>query len=214
MKGNYPCICISEEIETDDEMSVYIPLYLSELGGYKVGEPIRYIIDGTEYKFTVKGIVSEMQYGNYGTGYIGLYLSDSAYDKILNDDKFTQVREYLIKTDENADIASVKKSVSKLFKDKNIPTLALMDSVTSKNSRTMVSSSIVLFLTAFAFIVMLVSIFLSRFKVKNTIDEEINEMGVLKGVGYTSHMLMFSQVIPYVIVCGAGLIAGVAISYG
>lgn len=205
---------ISEEIETDDEMSVYIPLYLSELGGYKVGEPIRYIIDGTEYKFTVKGIVSEMQYGNYGTGYIGLYLSDSAYDKILNDDKFTQVREYLIKTDENADIASVKKSVSKLFKDKNIPTLALMDSVTSKNSRTMVSSSIVLFLTAFAFIVMLVSIFLSRFKVKNTIDEEINEMGVLKGVGYTSHMLMFSQVIPYVIVCGAGLIAGVAISYG
>lgn len=205
---------ISEETETDDEMSVYIPLYLSEFGGYKVGEPVRYIIDGREYKFTVKGIVSEMQYGNYGTGYIGLYLSDSAYDKILNDDNFTQVREYLIKTNENADIASVKKSVSKLFKDKNIPTLALMDSVTSKNSRTMVSSSIVLFLTAFAFIVMLVSIFLSRFKVKNTIDEEINEMGVLKGVGYTSHMLMFSQVIPYVIVCGAGLIAGVAISYG
>lgn len=206
---------ISEEIETDDEMSVYIPLYLSELGGLQSRrEPIRYIIDGTEYKFTVKGIVSEMQYGNYGTGYIGLYLSDSTYDKILNDDSFTQVREYLIKTDENADIASVKKSVSKLFKDKNIPTLALMDSVTSKNSRTMVSSSIVLFLTAFALIVMLVSIFLSRFKVKNTIDEETGEMGVLKGVGYTSHMLIFSQVIPYVIVCGAGLIAGVAISYG
>lgn len=73
-----------------------------------------------------------MQYGNYGTGYIGLYLSDSAYDKILNDDKFTQVREYLIKTDENADIASVKKSVSKLFKDKNIPTLALMVALPQK----------------------------------------------------------------------------------
>lgn len=205
---------ISEEIETDDEMSVYIPLYLSELGGYQVGEPVRYVIDGKEYKFTVKGIVSEMQYGNYGTGYIGLYLSDSAYDAIWNDSNFTQVKEYLVKTEENTDIASVKKSVSQFFKDENIPTLALMDSVTAKGSRTMVSSSIVLFLTAFAMIVMLVSIFLSRFKVKNTIDEEINEMGVLKGVGYTSPMLMFSQVIPYVIVCGAGLVAGVAISYG
>lgn len=205
---------ISHEAETDGEADVYIPLYLSELGGYKVGEPIRYIIEGKEYKFTVKGIVSEMQYGNYGTGYIGLYLSDSAYDKIREDINFMQVKEYLVKTKENADIASVKKSVSELFKDGNIPTLALMDSVTSKGSRTMVSSSIVLFLAAFAFIVMLVSIFLSRFKVKNTIDEEINEMGVLKGVGYTSSMLVLSQVMPYVIVCGVGLIAGVALSYG
>ena len=205
---------ISEETNTDGEMNAYIPLYLSELGGYKIGEPIRYIIDGTEYKFTVKGIVSEMQYGNYGTGYIGLYLSDSAYEKIRDDSNFMQVKEYLIKTNENADIMSVKKSVSKLFKDSSIPTLALMDSVTSKGSRTMVSSAIVLFLAAFAFIVLLVSIFLSRFKVKNTIDEEINEMGVLKGVGYTSPMLMFSQVIPYIIVCGIGLAAGVALSYG
>lgn len=205
---------ISHEAETDGEADVYIPLYLSELGGYKVGEPIRYIIEGKEYKFTVKGIVSEMQYGNYGTGYIGLYLSDNAYDKIREDINFMQVKEYLVKTKENADITSVKKSVSELFKDGNIPTLALMDSVTSKGSRTMVSSSIVLFLAAFAFIVMLVSIFLSRFKVKNTIDEEINEMGVLKGVGYTSSMLVLSQVMPYVIVCGVGLIAGVALSYG
>lgn len=205
---------ISEETENGGEMNVYIPLYLSELGGYKVGEPIRYIIDGTEYKFTVKGIVSEMQYGNYGTGYIGLYLSDSAYGKILNDENFTQVKEYLVKTTKNADVASVKKSVGKIFKDDGIPAISLMDSVTSKNSRTMVSTTIVLFLTAFSFIVLLVSIFLSRFKVKNTIEEEINEMGVLKGLGYTSPMLMFSQVIPYIVVCGVGLIAGVALSYG
>lgn len=203
---------ISEEIDTDGEMNAYIPLYLSDFG-YKAGGSIRYIIDGTEYKFTIKGIVSEMQYGNYGKGYIGLYLSDSAYDSIKDDDNFMQVKEYLIKTTGSADIASVKKSVSKLFKDSGIPTLALMDSVTSKGSRTMVSSAIVLFLTAFAFIVLIVSIFLSRFKVKNTIDEEINEMGVLKGVGYTSSMLVFGQVIPYIIVCGIGLIAGVALSY-
>lgn len=204
---------VTETVETSDEMSAYIPLYLSELGAYKTGEPIRYIIDGTEYKFTVKGVISEMQYGNYGTGYIGLYLSDSAYDALKGDKNFTQVSEYRIKTEKGADIASVKNSVSRLFKDNNVPTLSLLDSETAKGSRTMVSSTIVLFLTVFAFIVLLVSVFLSRFKVKNTIDEEINEMGVLKGIGYTSTMLIFSQVIPYVIVCGAGLVAGVVLSY-
>ncbi len=207
------CHEVTETAETSDEMSVYIPLYLSDLGGYKTGEPIRYIIDGTEYKFTVKGVISEMQYGNYGTGYIGLYLPDSAYDAIKDDENFTQVREYRIQTTENADISAVKNSVSRLFKENNVPMLSLLDSETAKGSRTMTSSTIVLFLTVFAMIVLLVSIFLSRFKVKNTIDEEINEMGVLKGIGYTSTMLILSQVVPYVIVCGVGLIAGDALSY-
>lgn len=204
---------ITETTETSDEMSVYIPLYLSELGGYKTGEQIRYIIDGTEYKFTVKGTISEMQYGNYGTGYIGLYLSDSAYDMMQDDENFTQVSEYRIMINKGADISSVKNSVSRLFKDKNVPTISLLDSETTKGSRTMVSSTIVLFLIVFAIIVLLVSIFLSRFKVKNTIDEEVSEMGVLKGIGYTSTMLISSQVIPYIFVCGIGLIAGVALSY-
>ena len=77
----------------------------------------------------------------------------------------------------------------------------------------MVSNTIVLFLAVFAFLVLIVSIFLARFRIKNTIDEEINEMGVLKGIGYTSRQLMFSQVIPYGAVCGAGLILGTALSY-
>lgn len=77
----------------------------------------------------------------------------------------------------------------------------------------MVSSTIVLFLAVFALLVLIVSIFLARFKIKNTIDEEINEMGVLKGLGYTSRMLMFSQVIPYVLVCGIGLTTGAVMSY-
>ena len=204
---------ITEQTETSDDITVYIPLYLSELGGYKTGESIRYIIDSKEYSFTVNGTISEMQYGNYGTGFIGLYLSDKAYDTLKGDENFISVTEYLIKTEENADLAEVKNSVSKFLKDKNISTISFLDRELTKGSRTMVSSTIVLFLAVFALLVLIVSIFLARFKIKNTIDEEINEMGVLKGIGYTSRMLMLSQVIPYILVCGIGLAAGVALSY-
>ncbi len=116
----------------------------------------------------------DLAYGNYGTGYIGLYLSDSAYDAILDDENFTHVREHLVKTDENVDIAAVKKSFGRLFKDNEIPVLVLMDSVTSKSGRTMVSSTIVLFLAAFAFIVLIVSIFLNRFP----LDESRGSVGL------------------------------------
>ena len=204
---------ITEQIETADDITAYIPLYLSELGGYKTGESIRYIIDGKEYSFTVDGIVSEMQYGNYGTGFIGLYLSDKAFNALESDKNFTSVTEYLIKADANAELTAVKTDVSKLLKDKNISTVSFLDRETTKGSRTMVSNTIVLFLAVFALLVLIISIFLARFKIKNTIDEEINEMGVLKGIGYTSRMLIFSQVIPYILVCGIGLAIGVAMSY-
>lgn len=204
---------VSKQAEISDEMSVYIPLYLSELGGYKTGERIRYVIGGTEYVFTISGIVSEMQYGNYGTGFIGLYLTDEAYDRLKTDEAFTSVCEYLIRAEKNADLAKIRNSVGTLLKERNIPAIAILDCQTTKDSRTMVSSTIVLFLTVFAALVLLVSIFLCRFRIKNTIDEEINEMGVLKGIGYTSRMLKFSQVIPYLLVSGVGLICGVILSY-
>lgn len=204
---------ISQTIETSEEMSVYIPLYLSELGGYKPGESIRYVVDGTEYQFTVKGIVSEMQYGNYGTGFIGLFLTETAYDRLKADDAFTSVCEYLIKAGENTDLTNIRNAVGTVLKEKSIPTISFLDCRTTKSSRTMVSNTIVLFLAVFAVLVLLVSIFLSRFRIKHTIDEEINEMGVLKGIGYTGRMLRFSQVIPYLLVCGAGLVCGVALSY-
>lgn len=204
---------VVEQVETADEMSVYIPLYLSALGGYQAGETIRYVIDGREYAFTVKGIINEMQYGNYGSGFIGLFLTKEAYDRLKKDDAFTSVCEYLIETEENADLITVRNAVGTLLKEEDIPALSILDCQTTKTSRTMVSNTIVLFLAVFAMLVLLISIALSRFHIKNTIDEEIVEMGVLKGIGYTSSMLKFSQVIPYLLVCGVGLVCGVALSY-
>lgn len=202
---------ITDEITSSEDMEVYIPLYLSEMGGYKTGEKIRYIIDGEEYTFIVRGVITEMQYGNYGTGAIGLYLSKSTYNLLKEDEHFTAVHEYLA-TANNAE--TVKNDINSLLNDRSIPVITILDRVNSKRTRTMVSDTVVVFLAVFALLVLIVSIFLSRFRIKNSIEEEINEMGVLKGLGYTSTMLIFSRVVPYMIVCGMGLVLGTALSYG
>lgn len=206
------CLTVEEDTGTG-EAGAYIPQYLSSLGGYKTGDTICYILKGNEYSFPVNGVVSEMQFGNYGTGFIGIFLTDSSYEALADHDDFTAVSEYVVRTENGAELAEVKSSLSELLKGKNIPALSLLDRETAKSSRTMVSDTIVLFLAVFALLVLTVSIFLARFRIRQTIDEEINEMGVLKGIGYTSNMLMCSQVIPYGVVCGLGLLLGTAISY-
>lgn len=204
---------IVEEKEPCDDGSVYIPLYLSELGGYQTGESINYIIDGKAYTFTIQGIIGEMQYGNYGTGFIGLYLSDGAYERLQKENAFIPVGEYLIKTRENADLISVKSAVISLLRERNISVISILDSQTTKESRTMISSTVILFLAVFAGLVLCISVFLCRFRIKNNIEEEYGEMGVWKGIGYTGSMLRNCQIIPYLLICAVGLIGGVALSY-
>ncbi|MCM1525218.1 MAG: ABC transporter permease [Ruminococcus sp.] len=204
---------VTDTVNTEDKFIAYIPLYLSELGGYKPGENIRYIIDGKEYAFTVGGIVNEMQYGNYGTGVIGLYLSEDAYNSAEEDDSFTPVNEFLVKTSGGAELSDVKNSLKDHFSDKGIPALTILDREVSKKSRTMVADTVEAFLAVFALLVLLVSIFLARFKIGNTIEEEITEMGVLKGIGYTSGQLMLCLVVPYLMISAAGLVSGTALSY-
>ncbi|MCM1023165.1 MAG: ABC transporter permease [Prevotella sp.] len=204
---------VSDTVNTADKLTAYIPLYLSELGGYKPGENIRYIIDGKEYVFTVGGIVNEMQYGNYGTGVIGLYLSEDAYNAVEEDANFTPVKEFLVKTSSGSNLSDVKNSLKEHFTDKGIPVLTILDREVSKKSRTMVADTVEAFLAVFALLVLLVSIFLARFKIGNTIEEEITEMGVLKGIGYTSGQLMLCLVVPYLMISAAGLVSGTALSY-
>ena len=145
-------------------------MYLSALGGYKANGKIRYILDGKEYSFTVNGVISEMQYGNYGTGFIGIFLEDKAYDNVKADEHFMPVSEYRIKAVSGADLSDVRSDIAALLKDKGIPAISLIGRETAKSSRTMVSDTIVLFLAVFAFLVLIVSIFLARFRIKNTIS--------------------------------------------
>lgn len=204
---------IIEENVQNNAMGAYIPLYLSELGGFQISDTIKYIIDQQEYSFVVTGILNEMQYGNYGTDFIGIYLTDEAYSSLKVKDGFIPVTDYLIRIDDSTDLLEVKNSINQLLKNKDIISISLLDRETTKDNRTMVSTTIVLFLIVFAIIVLLISIFLARFKIKNTIDEEINEMGVLKGIGYTSNMVRMSQIFPYIISSLIGLLLGVALSY-
>lgn len=83
---------------TYGENIVYLPLYMSDLGGFSKDSSITYSTDQADYTFTIGGIISEMQYGNYGTGIIGAYLSDAAYQKFSEEQSENVVAEYSLKT--------------------------------------------------------------------------------------------------------------------
>ncbi|MDE7254062.1 MAG: ABC transporter permease [Acetatifactor sp.] len=193
--------------------SVYIPMYMKELGGFMEGGSITYSIDGKEHTYDVGGIILEMQYGNYGTGMIGGYFPKEVYEDFAAEYSDHIITEYSIKTTQNADLSKIKNTLSKMIKEKEIALLSISDRSTAKQTRTMVCTLLVVIFLALAAMILVVSIFLSNFRIRSAIEDELAQMGVLKAIGYTSSLIIASTVTPYVLVGIFATVIGIIVSY-
>lgn len=193
--------------------SVYIPMYMKELGGFMEGGSITYSINGEAHTYHIGGTVLEMQYGNYGTGLIGGYFPKEAYEEFAGEYSSHAVTEYSIKTTETADLSEMKNVISEMIKEKGISLLSINDRAVSKQTRTMVCTLLIVIFLAIAAIILVVSIFLSNFRIRSAIEDELAQMGVLKAVGYTGNMIIAGTVMPYVFVGIISTVIGIAVSY-
>lgn len=203
---------VSEEVR-EDENIVYIPVYMKKLGGFREGGEITYSIDSKDYTYEIGGVVSEMQYGNYGTGLIGGYLPAIAYEKFSDANQEHIVTEYSLKTVDNADLTKIEKEITQILSRKGIAALNINDRVAGKQTRTMVCTLLIVIFLALAAIILAVSIFLSSFRIRSTIEDELAQMGVLKAVGYTSKLIVRSAVWPYTLAGIVSTVIGAAFSY-
>ncbi|MCM1157143.1 MAG: ABC transporter permease [Bacteroidales bacterium] len=193
--------------------SVYIPMYMKELGGFTEGGSITYSIDGKEHTYDIGGSLLEMQYGNYGTGLIGGYFPEDVYEDFADEYSNHSIAEYSLKTTDTADLGEMKNTISEMLKDKGIALLNINDRTTSKQTRTMVCTLLIVIFLALAAIILVVSIFLSNFRIRSAIEDELAQMGVLKAIGYTSHMIIASAIMPYTLVGIISSVLGIVLSY-
>ncbi len=201
------------EYSVKSEVSVYIPMYMKELGGFAEGGSITYSIDGKEHTYDIGGIVLEMQYGNYGTGLIGGYFRGTVYEDFAHEYSDNVIAEYSLKTTSTTDLSEIKNTISEMLREKGIALLNINDRDTAKQTRTMVCTLLIVIFLALAAIILVVSIFLSNFRIRSAIEGELAQMGVLKAIGYTSNLIIAGAIMPYMLVGVAATVMGIALSY-
>ncbi|MEE1282675.1 MAG: ABC transporter permease [Acutalibacteraceae bacterium] len=201
------------ETEKSVDNPIYIPLYVAQLGGFDLNDEIIYSIDGKSHSFTVAGIIEEMQYGNYGSSLLCAYLPEKEFEKLADTYNDKTVVEYSMSLVSGSNVDSSKDDISKKLEDKGVMMLSSLDSESVKGARTMVCDLLILILIAFALIILAVSVFLSNFRVKNSIESEIANMSVLKALGYTSSQIVASITLPYAFVSIFFTMLGIGLSY-
>lgn len=204
---------IVSECENIVENPIYIPRYVSDFGGFELNEKIVYVIDGKYHSFTVAGVIEEMQYGNYGSGLLCAYLPEEEYVQMSNMYSNKAVVEYSMRVKNCVSIDAVKEALNKVIENNGVNALSILDNESVKGARTMVADLLVLIMTAFALIILVVSVFLSNFKVKNSIETEVTNMSILKALGYTSAQIVASITLSYGITTLLFGILGASFSY-
>lgn len=202
-----------EQGSEDCGSPIYLPLYISDFGKFEVGQKITFETDKQSRTFEAVGIVQEMQYGNYGGGMMGAYLPNKTYRKFAEENAENEVRNYSVKISEGADPERILNEIRGVTDDLDVNVVFSTTGKANKQTRTMVCNLVIIILAAFALIVMLVSMFLCKFRIQNTIEEETSNMGVLKALGFTSNMIIFSVMLPYIIVGVISSVLGTALSY-
>jgi putative ABC transport system permease protein len=199
-----------------DAMSIYLPYVMRVDGGYKLNDTFKMTFkDNTVLTFTIKGFTEDVFFSSFDTGVLGAYLPHETYERVtqLLGDKYNAA---VIFANLNKKDKNIETEISEMIKTDN--------TVSSKNiisrqqplvkmSRTMMADIIAVMMVAFAVIIAIVCLIVVRFRIGNSIEDDMTKIGSLKAIGYTSRQIVLSIVIQFSIIALVGSIVGISLSY-
>ena len=197
-----------EEFQNLQDNEIVIPYHLSPT--IKVGDPLTLRANGMTFTFTVKGYVEHI--------YFATTMNISGYYCLISPNVFSTLSTTLepeytgsfvyCNVEEGVDLDKYDKSVQNAFPS-HAPTTVTRDIMEYGSfAVTATASSIILLFT-----IMLVglALIIMHFSIKNFIEMNIQNIGILQANGYTAKELRRSCVIEEMLICVVATVAAVII---
>ncbi len=202
-----------------DDMSIYLPYLFQLVGGYELNDTIHMKLKDTELSFTIKGFTEDVFYSSPETVLMGVYLPQDTYEKVdkqLGESYHAALvlaRLYEVNKDIETGIRDITGQKSASAQTDITRSLYSMDLPMVKFSRTMMPSMMSIMVVVFAAIIVIVCLIVVRFRINNSLEEDMTKIGSLKAVGYTSRQIILSVLLQYTVIAFVGSIVGIALSY-
>ncbi|RYP96515.1 ABC transporter permease [Bifidobacterium pseudolongum subsp. globosum] len=195
-----------------DSGDLYVAQYTAWFGQFAPGDRIELQLAGHDESFRIAGVVEEMEFGNAGSQILAFSAPAARFTQLERAYPQTRMTEYAVSISAGADPRAVRSHIERALADAGVPVAAAIDCDSVRATRTMVSRLIILILVVFAVLVTVVSLALCTFHIRNIVETDRTDMGVLKALGYTSQMISHAMMAPYLLVCVGATLAGLALS--
>jgi putative ABC transport system permease protein len=165
-----------------NDNGIYVPYIMKVAGDYNLGDDYRLLFDDQELHFTIAGFTEEITFGALMNDLYRFYVSDGK--------TFYHTEE---------------------MKNSSSPFVFSISYNAAKEARSTVSITALL-ITAFALIILIVSLIVIHFGIVNNIDESMTNIGALKAIGYRNIQIIFSIVLQFTSIALIGGLVGIAAS--
>jgi putative ABC transport system permease protein len=203
--------------QTADELC--LPSIFKFGGGYALGDSFTVEVAGVPHHFRITGFTEDILFGAPTINNYRLFLSDKGYERLLAQLPGEEAVLLSARTDEPASSGTLSlEFIREFFFSGFMPNadssvVFTVDYEGAHLARTFISSIISMITMVFAALITLISLIVIRFRIRNSIEEGITNIGALKAVGYTNRQIIGSIVLQFTVLGIVGACVGIAGSY-
>jgi len=215
---SFPSMNLIEKLDSTTDSDIYMPYNFKASGGYSLGDTFNIHYQNSNYSYRVAGFFEATMLGGNNMSIIKFLLPQLAYDT-LHEKLGEQVNGILISvifkdsSQSSSFINDYKKLISNLEVSAQSPYFWEIDIETVKSVNTMTINLIATILVAFSIVIVLVSLIVIKFRVTNSIDDGMINIGVLKAIGYTSKQILLSILLQFMLITIFAGVLGTISSY-
>ena len=210
-----------DEIQNIPAHAIYLPYLFHVGGGYQIGDEFKITLfsaaaNKTEFTYTVAGFYEDIYFSTLNSTITGFLLNHDEYtilDKSFQSQASGVV--FSIKTKNIADNERIVTEYEAKLTER-CPYGVLTDSnfyQTLKSARTVTSSIGASIIIGFSCMILLVSLIVVNFRIRNSVEEEIRNIGALKAIGYTNAQLINAFLLQFIMLSFIGIVLGTVGSY-
>lgn len=187
--------------------AIYIPYFILLAGDYKIGDNYKLLLAGEELNFTIAGATEEIMFGSQMNSLHRFYISDEKYDEIS--ERFPDNGLVLLsaRLENSTDDVFFQADYNRVAPKEGLHFDLILEN--ARQSRTMVLMIASIIMTVFSVILLIVSLIVIRFRIVNSIEENMKGIGVQKAVGYRSVQIISAIVMQFSLIALIGSGAGV-----
>lgn len=211
-------LMLVEELNSSHANDIYVPYTFKTNGKYDLGDPFTIHFSDKDYEYRIAGFLETTLMGTNNIGIMKFMLPEKSYRKLaeeLNQSNGISISALMKdKTQSSKLLNDFTKEFPQSMVGETTSYILGLDIEMVKSVNTLTINIVATILVAFAAIIILVSLIVIKFRVSNSIDDGMENIGVLKAIGYTSRQILSSILVQFLIIALSASTAGVGLSYG
>lgn len=206
-----------EKLESTTDRDIYMSYSFKAGADYKLGDTFTMTHHDRSYSFRVAGFFETTVLGIHNMGLLKFYLPHDTYHSLAHalgkQEEAIQISTVL---EDISQTGSLRNDFEKRFSSEPAEggsPYYLRDAEIAKVTGTITMNIVAMIIVAFAAVMVMVSIIVIVFRVTNSIEDGMVNIGVLQAAGYTSWQIVSSIVAQFILISLSAGVVGVALSY-